>query len=419
MSPMDAADRAFAGLSMRSRPLQFYGSALASGLPHRLISAGQLKGLLLARETPYGVRNDAWRGLLERSRAQGGDWTVAAVGIALPMLRRVGRHLAGVYEGDPWELDLAILGGFLAGAAGIDTGTGRIVHRLRWAAYRTGRRLLDQQRDEQMANRGRFESSVPHPPWGHPDLVLVRAVDAGVITAGEADLISSTRLDGMDLTTAATALGIGYSAVAQRRHRAERRLVAALVAGDLIGDSTSPITHGHREGWVAVSRTGAGTGLQERGDRPDRPATPAVPDPSEVAMTTRMTPPTRPPNTPPTPRWRLRHSNPAARRAAATTALAVLLVLVVPAVARADTVVLAQATSVDQVLTNIRNWLMGILALLATVIATIGGVRRVLAGGDPGEIEASNRCFKSAAWGFGLAALAPLAVEVLRGIVGL
>nr|WP_245782421.1 pilin [Actinokineospora terrae] len=86
--------------------------------------------------------------------------------------------------------------------------------------------------------------------------------------------------------------------------------------------------------------------------------------------------------------------------------------------AHADTVVLAIAGSVDEVLTNIRNWLMGILALLATVFLTIGGVRRVFGGGDPGEQEKSKEAFKAAGIGYALAALAPLVVTVLKGIVG-
>jgi len=81
-------------------------------------------------------------------------------------------------------------------------------------------------------------------------------------------------------------------------------------------------------------------------------------------------------------------------------------------------VVLAQPASVDAVLTNIRNWIMGILALLATVFLTVGGVRYVMAAGDPGEVEAAKRAFKSAGFGYALAALAPLLVQVLRGIVG-
>jgi hypothetical protein len=99
---------------------------------------------------------------------------------------------------------------------------------------------------------------------------------------------------------------------------------------------------------------------------------------------------------------------------------AAVVVLVVPVwTAHAQSVtVLAEVASVDQVLTNIRTWIMGILALLATVFLTIGGVRRVMAGGDPGEHEKAKDCFKAAAIGYSLAALAPLVVSVLKGIVG-
>jgi hypothetical protein len=80
--------------------------------------------------------------------------------------------------------------------------------------------------------------------------------------------------------------------------------------------------------------------------------------------------------------------------------------------------VLAIAASVNAVLTNIRNWIMGISAGLATVFLTIGGVRYMMAGGDPGEVEKAKSSFKSAGWGYGLAALAPLIVQILKGIVG-
>jgi type IV secretory pathway VirB2 component (pilin) len=76
------------------------------------------------------------------------------------------------------------------------------------------------------------------------------------------------------------------------------------------------------------------------------------------------------------------------------------------------------AGSIDQVLTNIRNWVMGILAGLATVFLSVGGVRYVMGGGDPGEIEKAKTAFKAAGIGYGLAALAPLVVTVLQGIVG-
>ena len=99
--------------------------------------------------------------------------------------------------------------------------------------------------------------------------------------------------------------------------------------------------------------------------------------------------------------------------------LVALVMLVSASTAHAEpTQVLALVGSIDQVLTNIRTWVMGILASLATVFLSIGGVRYVMGGGDPGEIEKAKTAFKSAAIGYGLAALAPLVVTVLKGIVG-
>ncbi len=49
---------------------------------------------------------------------------------------------------------------------------------------------------------------------------------------------------------------------------------------------------------------------------------------------------------------------------------------------------------------------------------TIGGLRYLVAGGDPGEIQKAKAALKAAAFGYGLAVLAPLFVTVLKGIVG-
>ena len=80
--------------------------------------------------------------------------------------------------------------------------------------------------------------------------------------------------------------------------------------------------------------------------------------------------------------------------------------------------VVALAASLDQVLTNLRNWIMGILALVATVFLTLGGARYIIAAGDAGEVSKAKECFKGAALGYALAVLAPLVVQILRGIVG-
>lgn len=74
--------------------------------------------------------------------------------------------------------------------------------------------------------------------------------------------------------------------------------------------------------------------------------------------------------------------------------------------------------TVPEVITNLRNWIVGILAGLATLFFTLGGLRYLTAGGDPGEVEAAKRALKAAATGYGLAILAPVLVTVLQGIVG-
>nr|WP_307813712.1 pilin [Streptomyces sp. N35] len=76
------------------------------------------------------------------------------------------------------------------------------------------------------------------------------------------------------------------------------------------------------------------------------------------------------------------------------------------------------AADIPTVINNLRNWIVGILAGLATLFLTFGGLRYLMAGGDPGEVESSKRALKAAAIGYGLAILAPVLVTVLQGIVG-
>ncbi|PSK89960.1 hypothetical protein CLV63_12464 [Murinocardiopsis flavida] len=73
----------------------------------------------------------------------------------------------------------------------------------------------------------------------------------------------------------------------------------------------------------------------------------------------------------------------------------------------------------EEVITNIRNWIMGLLIAFATLLLTIGGLRYLLAGGDPGEVNKAKDTLKFSALGYGVAILAPLLVEILRGFVGL
>jgi Type IV secretion system pilin len=79
---------------------------------------------------------------------------------------------------------------------------------------------------------------------------------------------------------------------------------------------------------------------------------------------------------------------------------------------------LAAAASIAQVIGNATAWIAGILAGAATLFLTLGGLRYLMAGGDPGEVEKAKTALKSAAIGYGLAILAPVIVTVLKSLVG-
>ena len=87
-------------------------------------------------------------------------------------------------------------------------------------------------------------------------------------------------------------------------------------------------------------------------------------------------------------------------------------------VALADPQQVWAVADIPTVITNLRNWIVGLLAALATLFLTFGGLRYLMAGGDPGEVEGAKRALKAAAIGYSLAILAPAIVTVLQGIVG-
>src|SRR6266704_4460614 len=104
---------------------------------------------------------------------------------------------------------------------------------------------------------------------------------------------------------------------------------------------------------------------------------------------------------------------------ALTAAVAVLIVLATPVPAlAADGTILAAPNKLGDILSNVRSWLMTILAGIATVFLTIGGIRYLMAGGDPAEVERAKSAFKSAGIGYALAIIAPVILTILDQIVG-
>ncbi len=231
-SPLDAAQRAFTLLVQPPSHVGFDGRGF-DGLPDEILPLDDLRDLLLSPKTSVEVRDAVWRELVIRARRDGPAWVVAAVGMAMPGLRRIAGLLAAGWRGDTDDLDSELIVGFVARLKTIDLDVPRICGRLIDAGLRAARKARDADSDAQLIHIEATGPIAPIQPWDHPDLVLARAVAAAVIDADEANLIAATRLDTATVAQAADELGIAASTASAWRAKAERRLAAAISAGEL------------------------------------------------------------------------------------------------------------------------------------------------------------------------------------------
>jgi hypothetical protein len=100
-----------------------------------------------------------------------------------------------------------------------------------------------------------------------------------------------------------------------------------------------------------------------------------------------------------------------ARRLCLVLSTVTLAALVAPQAALA-------AGDLNQVIDNLRVWLTGLLAGLATLLLMLGGVRYLAAGHDPGQLERAKGAIKAAIGGYALALLAPVLVSIVHRIAG-
>ena len=225
--PLQAAREDFDSVSRAAHPVRLDGRSF-SGVPNRDLELEELRSWLLHPRCSSRTRDAVWAYLVRRSRTEGAVFTAVCVGMALPMLTRLARRLSRRFADDPSDLHAAVLAGFVAELAVIDLDLPEIAVRLRWAAYRAGRRALSEALDAPRPASHFFGPREPRDPSAHPDLVLARAVAAGVLSEREAGLISTTRLGEETVTEAARRAGVGYKTLHQTRRRAEARLAAWL-----------------------------------------------------------------------------------------------------------------------------------------------------------------------------------------------
>ncbi|GAA1387646.1 helix-turn-helix domain-containing protein [Catellatospora chokoriensis] len=230
-SGLDAVQDEFTNLV--SRDTLWVTRAEIADLPEPRVPLSRLRDLLLGGTVSDGLADAVWHVLVIRAREASGPWATAALGMALPGLRRAARLARAGWRGDVEDLEGELLAGFLNRLQTVDVQAPRICGRLIDAAVRAVRRAGSAETVGLLPHALSVGSAVPGPPWDHPDWVLARAVAAAVLGREEAMLIGATRLGGMSLAQAAAEHGLTVSTTRRWRRQAELRLRDAIRAGEL------------------------------------------------------------------------------------------------------------------------------------------------------------------------------------------
>jgi hypothetical protein len=230
LSAFASVEHLFAGLVHAPTP-HYFDARLIRGV-ERVLPLDQLRDLLQCEQLDADTTDAVWRQLTGHARHWGEPWTTIATAIAAPGLTRMaGRILRGT--GGRFDEDVAseMLTAFLSALRGADLAPPRLWLRLCWTAWRAGVRATHTDATSAQPDDVPSGARSPVRPYGHPDLLLGRAVAAGVIPQQAADLISATRLDHVLLTQLAAEQNVSPVVLRRRRRRWEAQLVDALRQG--------------------------------------------------------------------------------------------------------------------------------------------------------------------------------------------
>ncbi|MFI7640577.1 hypothetical protein [Nonomuraea sp. NPDC049400] len=233
--PLDVAERSFELLMCGPQPLSVDGGQLGHGLPARMIALDDLRAMLLHPSCSRTTRDHVWRHLIGQARTQRGEWMVATVVLAIPMLHRLTAALADRISVDREELEAEVLACYMEAVCRVNLAWSHPVLRLSRLTQFAVLRAYAPERPELLADpdRNDGEQQALTYPAGHPDLLLAQAVRQRVITAENAQMIGFTRLEGIPLSSYCRHRGWLYCTALKRRQRAENALYQVLLDGGL------------------------------------------------------------------------------------------------------------------------------------------------------------------------------------------
>lgn len=225
--PFTMIEEEFRRLDRPPSPLRIDCADISAAFPPQPVTPGELRNIVRHPSTTYEMQDAALGWVVRRAQEVGDRWIVAAIGMVLPGLCNRAAGLAKCCPSRAVELQAEALDGVLEAVHLVSPDRASLAASLVWAGYRRAYRFVGRCiADASTCSPDRC--GVACLPVGHPDFVLQRAVSEGVIDEREAAIIGETRLGGVRLTGLALVEGESYQALAKRRRRAERRLVAWL-----------------------------------------------------------------------------------------------------------------------------------------------------------------------------------------------
>ncbi|RQX02796.1 hypothetical protein [Micromonospora globispora] len=241
-SPLDAADAAFVALTSDPTPLSIDLDMFDpdDGLPSGVMAMPAVRDWLLQHARAYTARDVLWRELIRRARMCGPQWVIAAVGMAMPALRRYAGQLCAGYRGDPDDIDAEILTGFLAALRDhVDVARPAPYAALCRAGWRAGHELRQQASEFTPLEDVDHVTGprIPKVPYGHPDVLVRRAVGLGILDPVDEEPYIEVRLGRRAVEPIAARLGITADALRMRLRRIDTRIADALARGLLTGVS--------------------------------------------------------------------------------------------------------------------------------------------------------------------------------------
>ncbi|MEU4898009.1 hypothetical protein AB0B12_28200 [Streptomyces sp. NPDC044780] len=236
-SPLEELEQSFLALAHAATPLTMPASLVCDVPSDETWPVDQIRIRLAHPSTRPEVRTRTWSEVVRRAHMLGEPWTVVAVAMTIPVLRRVLARATRPAHLERQEVEqeaLAAVSDALAKVNSADpapdrelfSAADRAVHRLVYAARRRGER----EAGEPMAHLGRLYATKGTEFGEVTDehQVLARAVRAQAVDLAEAQLIARTRLHGEPMQQLACERRMSLRQLYRHRTAAEQRLACYL-----------------------------------------------------------------------------------------------------------------------------------------------------------------------------------------------